>query len=378
MSDIFLIIGGIALCVQLCVLLALLIKLIRKKPKKKTLIVLATSVVTFLVFETIGVQTMCKHEGVLTDQIPPTCTKAGKNTYYCDICDKEKYETVPALGHNFTALSRTEPTYRSTGTEDVKCSRCGYEETRTLDKLKCTHQWSDATCTEPKTCSQCGEISGKALGHEWVTTCTAPKTCSRCGETKGAALGHDWDKATCTAPETCSRCGKTNGAALGHKWEEATCTAPETCSRCGMTKGSSLGHDWKSATSTSPKTCLRCGITEGDPIKSEHKSSETSSANSRNDYSSTPSESSRNSARHSDLEAWVCAEKIVKDRLKAPSTAKFCSMREANISHLGNGEYMISGWVDAENSYGAKIRTSFIVFYTATKNGFKNAEVDFY
>lgn len=29
----------------------------------------------------------------------------------------------------------------------------------------CSHEWQEATCTEPKTCSKCGEIEGEALGH---------------------------------------------------------------------------------------------------------------------------------------------------------------------------------------------------------------------
>lgn len=30
------------------------------------------------------------------------------------------------------------------------------------------HEWVEATCTEPKTCSVCGEKEGEALGHTWV------------------------------------------------------------------------------------------------------------------------------------------------------------------------------------------------------------------
>lgn len=29
----------------------------------------------------------------------------------------------------------------------------------------CNHEWEDATCTEPKTCTKCGKIEGKPLGH---------------------------------------------------------------------------------------------------------------------------------------------------------------------------------------------------------------------
>lgn len=45
------------------------------------------------------------------------------------------------------------------------------------------HDWIDATCEEPKTCSICGEIEGEALGHDWDLTVDRP-TCTRCSETR--------------------------------------------------------------------------------------------------------------------------------------------------------------------------------------------------
>lgn len=100
---------------------------------------------------------------------------------------------------------------------------------------------------------------------------------------------------------------------------------------------------------------------------SGHSSKHTSSSS-----SSSGSSSTTNTARHSDDDAFYCATLIVKDYLKAPSTAKFCKLSDATVTHLGNGEYMVTGWVDAENSYGAMIRSDFIVTYTATEKGFKN------
>lgn len=48
------------------------------------------------------------------------------------------------------------------------------------------HTWVEATCTEPKHCSECGETEGEALGHELVeATFVSPQTCSRCNETFG-------------------------------------------------------------------------------------------------------------------------------------------------------------------------------------------------
>ena len=108
----------------------------------------------------------------------------------------------------------------------------------------CEHEWKDATCTEPQTCSKCEKTQGEALGHTWEdATCTKAKTCSVCGETEGKALGHTWEDATCTKAKTCSVCGETEGEALGHtvdKWEvkkEATCTSEgEKSGKCSVCK----------------------------------------------------------------------------------------------------------------------------------------------
>jgi len=45
---------------------------------------------------------------------------------------------------------------------------------------ECTgeHAWTDATCTEPKTCSVCGKTEGEALGHSMDA---ATRTCTICG-----------------------------------------------------------------------------------------------------------------------------------------------------------------------------------------------------
>lgn len=102
---------------------------------------------------------------------------------------------------------------------------------------------------------------------------------------------------------------------------------------------------------------------------SGHSSKYTPSSSSS---SSSGSSSTINTARHSDDDAFYCATLIVEDYLKAPSTAKFCKLSDATVTHLGNGEYMVTGWVDAENSYGAMIRSDFVVTYTATEKGFKN------
>lgn len=58
---------------------------------------------------------------------------------------------------------------------------------------------------------------------------------------------------------------------------------------------------------------------------------------------------------------FALAEKAVKGELKAPSTAKFCKQSECDFESLGNNQYMMTGWVDAENSFGAMIRSDWLI-----------------
>ena len=98
----------------------------------------------------------------------------------------------------------------------------------------------------------------------------------------------------------------------------------------------------------------------------ESKPEQESSSSARYDPAPT------NSARHDETTSYIIAQDIVESYLKAPSTANFCRMSECSIQHLGNGEYMVIGWVEAQNSYGAMLRQEFIVTYTATEKGYKN------
>lgn len=53
----------------------------------------------------------------------------------------------------------------------------------------------------------------------------------------GCCLNHSWEEATCTQPKTCSKCGETEGEPLGHSWKEATYWEPEVCTVCNATQG---------------------------------------------------------------------------------------------------------------------------------------------
>ena len=102
--------------------------------------------------------------------------------------------------------------------------------------------------------------------HEWVdATCKAPKTCSKCKATEGGVSDHKYSEATCTEPETCETCGMWFGLALGHDYLPASCYAPRTCKVCGHQKGDPT-HDFVNATCTTPKTCTLCDGIEGTPL----------------------------------------------------------------------------------------------------------------
>ena len=82
----------------------------------------------------------------------------------------------------------------------------------------CEHQWQEASCSAPKTCSLCGEESGESLPHTWIeATCDSPKTCTVCGQTSGEPLAHTYVDEVIEPSEfeegytihTCSVCGHT-------------------------------------------------------------------------------------------------------------------------------------------------------------------------
>ena len=98
----------------------------------------------------------------------------------------------------------------------------------------CDHIWVDATCTAPKTCSECGMTMGGKLEHTYTDyVSNNDATCTEDGTKTG----------TCV-------CGEKNtiadeGSALGHKEETVTGKAP-TCTETGLTDG---------------KKCSVCGVT---------------------------------------------------------------------------------------------------------------------
>ena len=87
-------------------------------------------------------------------------------------------------------------------------------------------------------------------------------------------------------------------------------------------------------------------------------------------YGSTTSTTYRTTDRSRD--AWVCAIGYVQDNLKSPSTAKFCKYTDATVMRVGEDEYIIHGYVDAQNSLGAAARQVWTVSLFLTEKGFRD------
>jgi hypothetical protein len=76
--------------------------------------------------------------------------------------------------------------------------------------------------------------------------------------------------------------------------------------------------------------------------------------------------------------ACVMMQEFVKRELKAPSTAKFVRPGEigTRCEYQGNQRYFVRGYVDAQNSYGATVRTGYqgIIEQTGT-HSFRKIEL---
>ena len=76
-------------------------------------------------------------------------------------------------------------------------------------------------------------------------------------------------------------------------------------------------------------------------------------------------------------DAKIYARLIVEDQLKVPSTADFCLYSEMDATNLEGNRWEITGYVDAENSFGAKLRQNWTVTLTLTSSGCTDYSVDF-
>src|SRR5262245_33786226 len=66
---------------------------------------------------------------------------------------------------------------------------------------------------------------------------------------------------------------------------------------------------------------------------------------------------------YSDAEVYAMAETIILKYLKAPSTADFASMSDAQITGFADSGFRVDAYVDSQNSFGAMIRSPFTTIF---------------
>lgn len=145
--------------------------------------------------------------GTLIPEVAATCTTEGtKAHYHCDSCNKnfdENKEELDSLtiekldhtygtdwasdenqhyhecscgakadasDHNFIWITDKEATVLETGLKHEECETCGYKrnEGTVIPKVDHEHDWIEATCTTPKTCSICSTTEGLPLKHDYA------------------------------------------------------------------------------------------------------------------------------------------------------------------------------------------------------------------
>ena len=75
-----------------------------------------------------------------------------------------------------------------------------------------------------------------------------------------------------------------------------------------------------------------------------------------------PAEKARREKYGDTLSAFVMAKDFVQNMLKSPGTADFgWQTYDKCVTDMGEGVYLVNGWVDAQNSFGGKVRADFIV-----------------
>ncbi len=92
---------------------------------------------------------------------------------------------------------------------------------------------AESSSSEPHYFEESSQVSTKE--QETVNKETTSKTTEATRE-----CNHQWKEADCENPKTCTVCGATSGESLGHSWKEADYDNPQTCTVCGKTVGSPL------------------------------------------------------------------------------------------------------------------------------------------
>ena len=121
----------------------------------------------------------------------------------------------------------------------------------------CNHQWVEATCTTPKTCSLCKATEGDALGHTGGNaTCSQKAICTVCNEEYGESGIHSFTE-NVVKSEALKSAATCSSAAVYYK--SCSCGLVSTNAADTFMSGRIGRHQYGSGT-----VCTICGFDAGD------------------------------------------------------------------------------------------------------------------
>ncbi len=85
--------------------------------------------------------------------------------------------------------------------------------------------------------------------------------------------------------------------------------------------------------------------------------------------------------RDNSIGAYIMSERFVKEKLKSPSTAKFPGVlnRDGHVIKGEDNQYIINSYVDSQNSFGATVRTNFMVIIKQVdENNWRLIDIEFF
>ncbi|MBR3785886.1 MAG: hypothetical protein IKJ77_05730 [Firmicutes bacterium] len=137
-------------------------------------------------------------------------------------------------GTEFIAVSgQTDATLNASELGQYRCEVTfgnGTKVTSDIVEVQHLHAGGMATCKDKAICITCGIGYGSlSTEHKYDNACDTE--CNVCRTTR--TVTHNYNEATCTDPKTCKICGNEEGEALGHTpGPEATSTTPQICTVC--------------------------------------------------------------------------------------------------------------------------------------------------
>ena len=118
---------------------------------------------------------------------------------------------------------------------------------------------------------------------------------------------------------------------------------------------------------------------QGDIFHKPYTINESASASAQYDFQKLMQEHGLYSeeSKESDLRTEAClfAQAVALQTLKAPASAVFCDLNEMSVNEQSNGTLKVRGYVNAQNSYGALIKTYFSYDVVKESDGWKCCNV---